>query len=75
MMGALATSIAGVFDPLMIEALVAVKTLEVARDMGFSKVVLEGDSTRVIAALVLIEMICMLLAWFLWKVGLCLLSF
>ncbi|XVF62429.1 hypothetical protein PTKIN_Ptkin09bG0007000 [Pterospermum kingtungense] len=47
-MGVLAEPLRGVNDPLLIEAYVAVRALEDARDLGLTKIVLEGDSAGMI---------------------------
>ncbi|XVF65465.1 hypothetical protein PTKIN_Ptkin09bG0251700 [Pterospermum kingtungense] len=43
-MGASFGSISLVMDPLLVEAIASVKALEFARDMGFTRIVLEGDA-------------------------------
>lgn len=47
-MGALAHPIEGVDDPLMAEALAVVKSLQFARDMGFTRVVVQGDFAGIV---------------------------
>ncbi|XVF84119.1 hypothetical protein PTKIN_Ptkin17bG0000400 [Pterospermum kingtungense] len=49
--GALATPVCRVSYPLMVEALAAMKDLEFAKDIGFGRIVLKGDSSRVIGRL------------------------
>ncbi|XVF53229.1 hypothetical protein PTKIN_Ptkin05aG0083200 [Pterospermum kingtungense] len=47
-MGTLATSISLVTNHLLVKAIMGVKVLEFAKDMGFTKIILEGDSISVI---------------------------
>ncbi|XVF61991.1 hypothetical protein PTKIN_Ptkin08bG0180400 [Pterospermum kingtungense] len=50
-MGTLTASVNWVTDPTMVEAVAVVKALQFALNMGFYKIVLEGDSIGVLKRL------------------------
>ncbi|XVF48644.1 hypothetical protein PTKIN_Ptkin03bG0206900 [Pterospermum kingtungense] len=49
-MGALSAPVLNAADPEMVEALAAVKAVQFARDMGFTRIVLEGNAASIISS-------------------------
>ena len=50
-LGALQTVVKEVMEPVVVEAYAAAKALEFGKDMGFQKIILEGDALKVIQQL------------------------